>query len=127
MPGLWRSSTMPRFTATAAGSAATGLRAELIARFGARVASGHGRRGDQRTLDRLTAGVPVQIVRQDIPPQWRPDEFHSLYELRGDRLVPVPAWKHGAEPPAQWTVPFEPQPQVSTDPRLANPEAVTRG
>jgi hypothetical protein len=118
---------VPRFTATAAaGTAVSGLRAELIAHFKQRVASGHGRRGDQRTLDRLTAGVNVQLVRQDVPAHWRPEQFHSLYELRGDRLVPVPAWKHGATPPAQWTVPFGQVPPVSSDPRLANGE-LTRG
>jgi hypothetical protein len=53
-----------------------------------------------RQLERLRAGLPVQLHRwgelDRLPKALRPaDAFHSLFELRGDQLVPVPTQQRG--------------------------------
>jgi hypothetical protein len=63
-----------------------------------------------RQLDRLRAGLPVQLHTfgelTSLPLAHRPQScFDSLYELRGDTLVPVPGWQPGCPPPREWTVP----------------------
>jgi hypothetical protein len=108
---------MARVTPAAFGQEAKGLRGELITKFKARIKSG-ARRGDQRTLDRLQAGVSVQLRRNDLPAEYRPETSDTLFELRGDRLVAVPPWSGHGPVPEQWTVPYEPQPPAANDPRL---------
>jgi hypothetical protein len=63
-----------------------------------------------RQLERLHAGENVQLHRwgelDSLPLAHRPhDRTWSLYELRGDTLVPVPTWQPGCPPPREWTVP----------------------
>jgi hypothetical protein len=65
----------------------------------------------ERQLQRLYAGETVQLHRfgepSMLPLAYRPVELeHSLYELRGDELVPVPGWQPGCPPPREWTVPM---------------------
>jgi hypothetical protein len=67
----------------------------------------------ERQLARLRAGQTVQLHRfgevSSLPPPYRPAErSHSLYELRGDRLVPVPPRRPGCVPPREWTAPVTP-------------------
>ena len=64
----------------------------------------------QQQLERLRAGQTVQLHRfgelDALPPSHRPVErIHSLYELRGDELAPVPTWQPGHPAPREWTVP----------------------
>jgi hypothetical protein len=64
----------------------------------------------RRQLERLDAGENVQLHRwgelDSLPLAHRPhDRTWSLYELRGDTLVPVPTWQPGCPPPREWTVP----------------------
>jgi hypothetical protein len=116
---------MARVIPAAAGSEAKGLRSEMITRFGARIKSGQARRGDQRTYDRLKAGVSVQLRRTDLPAAYRPETSDTLFELRGDRLVAVPPWSGHGPVPAQWTVEFEQQPNCGTDAALTAGKPVT--
>jgi hypothetical protein len=72
----------------------------------------------RRRLARLRAGQNVQLHRfgelDSLPTAHRPQErTWSLYELRGDTLVPVPTWEPGCPPPRQWTVPVT-APDVAT-------------
>jgi hypothetical protein len=63
-----------------------------------------------RQLERLRAGENVQLHRwgelDALPVAHRPQSrLHSLYELRGDELVPLPTWMPGCPRPSEWTVP----------------------
>jgi hypothetical protein len=63
----------------------------------------------RRQLERLHAGLPVQLHRfgelDRLPLAYRPQErTWSLYELRDDELVGVPTWKPGQPRPLEWTV-----------------------
>jgi hypothetical protein len=69
-----------------------------------------GRAHMHRQLERLRAGETVQLHRwgelDALPLMYRPtSRLYSLYELRGDELVPVRAWQPGRPPPRDWTVP----------------------
>ncbi len=69
-----------------------------------------GRDRMHRQLERLHAGLPIQLHRwgelDSLPTAHRPQSrFWSLYELRGDELVPGPTWQPGCPPPREWTVP----------------------
>ncbi len=94
------------------------LRAELIRLYEKRLPKGSldagagiwSRAHMHRQLERLRLGRPVQVHRfgelDSLPASHRPVEReHSLYELRGDELVPVPTWQPGCPPPREWTVP----------------------
>ncbi|MGD1237276.1 hypothetical protein [Mycobacterium seoulense] len=64
----------------------------------------------RKQLERLHAGQNVQLHRwgelDALPVVYRPTErTWTLYELRGDELVPVPTWVPGWPPPREWTVP----------------------
>jgi hypothetical protein len=69
------------------------------------------RRGDTEQTQVLAArirdlqrGRPMQLTHNELPSEHRPEQFASLYELRGDYLVPVPTWQPHAERPEEWTV-----------------------
>jgi hypothetical protein len=59
---------------------------------------------DRRRLTDLRAGRAVQFAHIEVPAEYRPDRWHSLYELRGDELVPVPTQRPGQPRPREWTV-----------------------
>jgi hypothetical protein len=74
----------------------------------------------EKDLERAVAGQSVQLHHGDIPEAWRPQErLSSLYELRGDDLVPVRTWQPWmSSPPSEWTIPVEPgHPMLRGDPR----------
>jgi len=63
----------------------------------------------RRQLERLRAGLPVQLHRwgelDSLPTTYRPTErTWCLYELRGDDLHGVPTQEPGWPRPAEWTV-----------------------
>jgi hypothetical protein len=95
------------------------LREEIIRLYEKRVPMGHldprdgiwSREHIYRQLERLRAGENVQLHRfgelDSLPLARRPQSrFYSLYELRGDELVPVSTWQPGCPPPRDWMVPL---------------------
>jgi hypothetical protein len=95
------------------------LRAAVIAELGAKIASGQYPASLETDLQRAIAGQTIQLTHRAIPARWRPDAVTwSLYELRGEELVGVPAWRYGSHPPAEWTAPPAPgHPMLLNDPR----------
>lgn len=59
---------------------------------------------DRRRLRDLRARRAVQFTYQELPAAFRPDRWQSLYELRGDELVPVPIQRPGQPRPRAWSV-----------------------
>ena len=91
-------------------SAVAGLRDAVIAHYRDRrtVAS---RRGDKEQAQFLDARLRdlvrrrlIQLTHNEIPRDYRPELFASLYELRGDVLVVVPTWRPHAERPTEWAI-----------------------
>lgn len=96
------------------------LREAVIADMGRRMRGGFYPSSLERDLERAIAGQTIQLAHNRIPAPWRPHErTWSLYELRGEQLVGVPAWRPGQpNPPREWTVPVAPDhPQLRNDPR----------
>lgn len=86
------------------------LREAVIADIGRRLQKKTHRPGLEGDLERAIAGQSVQLHQNDVPKPWRPQEWlSSLYELRGEELVPVPVWRPWMpNPPKEWTVPVAP-------------------
>jgi hypothetical protein len=97
-----------------------GLRAACVAELDRRIRKGFHRPGLERDLQRLIEGEPIQLLHNDVPKPWRPEErTWNLYELRGERLVGVPTWKPWMPNPSrEWTVPIAVDHPTRQPPRM---------
>lgn len=76
-----------------------GLRAELIRRFEDQLRHPRPTPWAQQTLANLKAGDVAQIRYNDLPSEYRPDGWHSLFELDGDQLFRVAPERDEPAPP----------------------------